>query len=156
MKLRADRKSSRFAFWLATRIGKIDDMKGDPKIPGVAFWMTVMLVVGLTYALGFGPACWAVDRGWIAARPVADLYRPLLDIHWRSCERGVSPSPTARFVGWYGALRTTTPKSRLLTITRLEDAAGLINNKMGSWPEDWRHDIPHPSADDVPWLSMLP
>ena len=30
------------------------------------------------YILSFGPACWMVDRGNVAARPVAMLYRPIL------------------------------------------------------------------------------
>jgi len=65
--------------------------------PAAAFWLTVTLVVVLVgYQLSFGPACWAIDRGWIGYEyprivywPIGKTFRPL-------------PSPFQRAILWVG------------------------------------------------------
>jgi hypothetical protein len=48
------------------------------KKPGVAFWATVVVVVGLVaYPLSFGPACWITSRLDRGADLIPVLYRPL-------------------------------------------------------------------------------
>jgi hypothetical protein len=52
-----------------------DDQK---KKPGLAFWATVVVVVGLVaYPLSFGPACWITSRTNVGASAIPVLYRPL-------------------------------------------------------------------------------
>ena len=55
-------------------------MTADRKRPGVAFWATVVVVVGLVYCLSYGPLCWAINkmanRGWL--RPDTDWIRQLI------------------------------------------------------------------------------
>ena len=59
-------------------------MTSDRKKPGVAFWATVVVVVALlAYPLSFGPACWAVGRGFWKAEHAAILFRPLAVLTWR-------------------------------------------------------------------------
>jgi hypothetical protein len=54
------------------------------KQPGVASWATAMVVVILVgNPLSFGPACWAVGRGFWKAEHAAVLYRPLAVLTWR-------------------------------------------------------------------------
>ena len=51
----------------------------DRKKPGAAFWATVVVVALLVaYPLSFGPACWAVRRGFVAPHAAAHAYRPIL------------------------------------------------------------------------------
>src|SRR5438552_45756 len=51
----------------------------DRKKPGVAFWATVVVVVGLmAYALSFGPAVWLVARGYLDKRIAERAYWPAL------------------------------------------------------------------------------
>ena len=46
--------------------------------PGVAFWATVVVVVGLVlYPLSFGPACWITSRLDRGTDLVPVVYRPL-------------------------------------------------------------------------------
>src|SRR6516165_11287713 len=52
-------------------------MTTNSKKPGVAYWMTVVIVVVLMYPLSFGPACWATSRtGGNSIVPL--LYRPII------------------------------------------------------------------------------
>jgi hypothetical protein len=58
-------------------------MSEERKKPGVAFWVTVELVLVLVaYPLSFGPACWlygmtSQPRG--AGKLLYQLYQPLID-----------------------------------------------------------------------------
>ena len=48
------------------------------KKSGLAFWATVVVVVGLVlYPLSFGPACWITSRTDFGWRAVPTLYYPL-------------------------------------------------------------------------------
>ena len=116
-------------------------MNPDRKKPGVAFWATVVAVVALlAYPLSFGPACWAVDRGSIAARPVAKVFRPILALYWKSEDE---QALAFRIIRWYGTLGAKELPEWIMT--RLVDAAGgLIASKSGLWPDDSSHDVAHP------------
>ena len=49
----------------------------DRKKPGVAFWLTVVALVALSYSLSFGPVCWITSRtGGNSVLP--RLYRPII------------------------------------------------------------------------------
>jgi hypothetical protein len=52
-------------------------MTSDRKKPGVAFWMTVAVVVVLAYPLSFGPACWISSRIEIGRKLLSVVYRPM-------------------------------------------------------------------------------
>ena len=52
-------------------------MTTNSKKPGVAYWMTVVIVVVLMYPLSFGPACWITSRtGGNGVLPV--IFRPII------------------------------------------------------------------------------
>src|SRR5260370_40830104 len=56
----------------------------DRKKPGVAFWITVALVVVLAvYSLSFGPACWIHERKGIGESTIPILYYPIIWISER-------------------------------------------------------------------------
>jgi hypothetical protein len=116
-------------------------LNASRKKPDVAFWATAVAVVMLAYAISFVPACWLVDGGMLAARPVAMAYRPILSL--------VGKHPPL----WSAAVRctefgSTHPERAFWTLTRLRDAAGLIVLKRGfGWPDDMHEDIPHRSSD---------
>ena len=115
----------------------------DRKKPGVAFWATVVASTLLLYVAGFGPAAWLVDRGWIAARPVARVYRPVLIV--------LNDSPDVVWVAVHAYVGVGSEEYGCTT-TRLLDAAGLIRQKEGlGWPADPRHEIPHRSIDHSPF-----
>ena len=60
------------------RLAQVVIQMSDRKKPGVTFWATVVLVVGLAvYVLSWGPACWYIDRNQSSAG-VLRLYRPLV------------------------------------------------------------------------------
>jgi hypothetical protein len=51
----------------------------DRKKPDVAFWATVVVVVGLVaYPLSFGPACWITSRLGHGAGILPVIYRPIV------------------------------------------------------------------------------
>ena|SRR5262245_6400636 len=54
-------------------------MTPSRKKPGVAFWATVVVVMGLVgYPLSFGPACWIATRtGTAEAKPFVVAYWPI-------------------------------------------------------------------------------
>ena len=57
-------------------------MTADRRKPGVAFWATVMVVVGLfaAYPLSIGPLQWLDERGHLpgwAEKPIAVVYAPM-------------------------------------------------------------------------------
>ena len=116
----------------------------DRKQPGVAFWGSVVLVVILFgYPLSFGPACWAVDGGWIAARPVASVFRPILVIHL-TCRGSTTGQPlkaVSKTIEWYAAAGAGVEPE--LIVRRLDDAAKLFQLKCGVWPPDASHDVAH-------------
>src|ERR1043166_939564 len=57
-------------------------MSSSRNKPGVAFWATVVGVVGLLYLASFGPACWVCARTANARLPAA--YYPLTGAGKRS------------------------------------------------------------------------
>jgi hypothetical protein len=63
--------------------------------PGVAFWATVVVVVGLVaYPLSFGPACWIASR--IDGRAgIERAYWPVISV-WRA-----GPESVAKAINWY-------------------------------------------------------
>ena len=101
--------------------------------PSAVFWATVVVVVGLAaYPLSFGPACWLVDLGYLAARPVAKSYLPIL----RVLE---GDSWVGSAVNWY--CRLGAKNDAEFTATRLLDAAGVTIVDGGiMWPNLLRHD----------------
>jgi hypothetical protein len=50
----------------------------DRKNPGVAFWATVVMVVGLLYVASFGPLCWTNQRTKVGGRAIYVVYYPML------------------------------------------------------------------------------
>jgi hypothetical protein len=46
--------------------------------PGVAFWASVVVVVGLAYPISFGPACWITSRLNAGAGCLPTVYRPFI------------------------------------------------------------------------------
>ena len=97
-------------------------MTSDRKKPGVTFWATVVVVVGLIgYPLSFGPACWLVDRWDATVRPVSFMYWPIL---WTMRQSQIARK------GFRSVARpcTTHPE---MTILRLMTSAGLISNHPG-------------------------
>ena len=77
-------------------------MTSDRKKPGVAFWATVVVVVGLAaYPLSFGPACWWFSSS-VSQKPAAngDLLQQEVEL------RGTSGRWAPRFywpIGWLAA-----------------------------------------------------
>jgi hypothetical protein len=56
--------------------------------PGMAFWATVVVVMGLLYPVSFGPACWITSRCDHGAQFVTVFYRPFLRL-WQLGPRGL-------------------------------------------------------------------
>jgi|SRR6516225_1248412 hypothetical protein len=51
----------------------------DDRRPSAAFWITILVVASpFLYLLGFGPACWLVNRNVLPARATAAVYCPLV------------------------------------------------------------------------------
>ena len=66
------------------------------KKPGVAFWATVVVVVGLVlYPLSLGPACWTTSHLGTGAWAVSFLYSPIVK-H--------SPPPISRILMTYSTI----------------------------------------------------
>jgi hypothetical protein len=67
---------------------------------GVAYWATVVVVVGLLYIASFGPACWLTSRTGNGKNALPIMYRPvmrLMSIDDSPAElkrRVTPPSPT--------------------------------------------------------------
>lgn len=121
-----------FCIWLTVRIVNRRERW--------AKWTPVSLLVLIAYCAGFGPACWLVDRGHLAARPAAIVYLPVLKfIHSDDVLGSKSP------ILWYAAIGTAYDPG--WTITRMLDAAGQIGFATGVWPRDMRHGVPHRSND---------
>jgi hypothetical protein len=58
-------------------------MTTSRKQPGVAFWVTVMVVVVLVaYPLSFGPACWLADNGIVLPMRATAIGDILSDMEW--------------------------------------------------------------------------
>ena len=69
----------------------------DRNKPGVAFWVTVVVLVFLVaYPFSFGPACWITSRLNRGADLVPNLYRP---ITWAMSPEG--DSAINRLGTWY-------------------------------------------------------
>jgi len=75
----------------------------DRKKPGVAFWATIVVVLGLVaYPLSFGPACW-----WFASLDgdgdahVSAIYLPIGQLYLHSANDGWFE----RGIGWYATRR---------------------------------------------------
>ena len=73
-------------------------MTTERKKPGVTFWATVVVIVGLAYVLSSGPAIWLHERQLLSDGSVTILYDPL----FRVCLYG--PRPIRRASDWYLAL----------------------------------------------------
>jgi hypothetical protein len=81
----------------------------DRKKPGVAFWATVVVVVGLVaYPLSFGPACWwfslpRSDGPWLISMSDAEPHAPQIywPIGWLT-QNG--PESIRGIIEWYGTL----------------------------------------------------
>jgi hypothetical protein len=59
-------------------------MTSDRKKPGVAFWATLVVVVGLVaYPLSFVPACWVSSRVQPTGTCLSAVYRPII-LAWRN------------------------------------------------------------------------
>ena len=98
--------------------------------------LTALLVgTPVLYVASFVLAFWSVDRGWIADRPVAAAYRPIVAL--------ISRSKIADDVAvGLGSLGGSDP---IFTIIRLEDAAGLPQHRPAFWPAEDQHDVPYRS-----------
>jgi hypothetical protein len=81
-------------------------MTTDRMKPGVAFWVTVGLVVVLVgYPLSFGPACWisertaTIPRRRMGSKAISITYQPMLYLWMRTKYPG-------RAVSWYALVGT--------------------------------------------------
>src|SRR5258708_3856381 len=103
----------------------------DRKKPALAFRATVAAVcLPLIYVVSLGPACWLVDRGYVAAMPIAKSYRPVL------LATPYSPRVAWHAIQWFVGIFCEDAES--WTLTRVMDAAGLFPHKAGHWPLDPR------------------
>src|SRR5258708_10231235 len=102
-------------------------------------WVAALLVgLPMMYVASFGPACWLVDHGYLAARPIAKTYLPIV----RILEDDSSVGSAANA---YCGLGAEEPE---FTTMRLLDAAGLLVVDGGiMWPDLLRRDAPHRSND---------
>jgi hypothetical protein len=74
-------------------------MTSDRKKPGVAFWVTVVVVVTLVaYPLSFGPACWITSRLNFGGQAIPHVYAPIMGIMRNG------PRPIVGWLNWYVAL----------------------------------------------------
>ena len=76
-------------------------MTSSPKKPGMAFWATVVVVVGLVYVLSIGPACWLTSRLNTGAEFVPIVYRPITLFIVGS---NGHLSPAGRAIRWYSSI----------------------------------------------------
>src|SRR5262249_39049162 len=104
-------------------------MSDDRKKP--VWQLIVALLIGLPvlYVASFGPACWAVANGKIAARPVARVYWPVLRLVRDSGPRR-SLAVACAGIGTHDAE---------FTVRRLLDAARL--KKFGTHQSPARHPL---------------
>ena len=66
---------------------------------GVAFWATVVVVVGLVgYPVSFGPACWIGWPRYLSLDDISRAYQPILWVSHRS------PRPVQDGISWYISL----------------------------------------------------
>jgi hypothetical protein len=73
-------------------------MTPDRKKPGVAFWLTVVVVTALlAYPLSLGPAIWLTARGYFRDSTVQSFYMPVL---WSA----VQAESLENVVTWWGSL----------------------------------------------------
>lgn len=99
--------------------------------------LLTIVVIGLPvfYVASFGPACSAVERGWIAPGPISRVYRPLLTWHERCYDDIQNSQLKLRMADGYLSLWT----SERLTFNRVVFAAGYsprdCRNWMGMSPE---------------------
>ncbi|MBI3863745.1 MAG: hypothetical protein HY290_17800 [Planctomycetia bacterium] len=101
--------------------------------------LTVVVGVPALYVLGFGPTCWLVDRGFLAARPAAVAYFPILKFIY------FSDSSASKSIEWYARIGNICDHQ--WTTSRLFDAAGLTPWASTVWPQSMRHDEAHRSDD---------
>ena len=92
-------------------------MSEQRRRPGVAFWATVVVVVGLVYVLSFGPACWISERTVIGSRAISTAYQPMLRLWMRTEQFG-------RAIAWYALIGT-------------KDGSHAINTVDGSYVLTW-------------------
>lgn len=115
----------------------------DRRQRGRAFRTAVLLLLPMLYVASFGPVCWLVDSGRIAARPVSRVYWPILFVLNRR-GYGLDKELAMSYAGVGG----DHPE---WTLNRLLDAAGLIPQKQGGDAANREHDVPHMSSDDLEW-----
>ena len=82
-------------------------MTSDRKKPGVAFWATVVVVVGLmAYPLSFGPACWLTSQqvGFPTSPPPHEQMPRVMMVYWPLGRVAVSNSAVSKPVRWWMTL----------------------------------------------------
>ncbi len=74
-------------------------MTPSRKKPGVAFWATVVVVVGMVaYPLSFGPASWLLERVPTFHRPFVQMYWP---VGWMAAH---GPRPVRKAIWGYATV----------------------------------------------------
>lgn len=111
----------------------------ERKKHGWAWWVAAgLLAVPVLYVASFGPACWAVGNGKIAARPISRIYRPVLVF----CAKGIGRSIAVQYAAFWEH------DSADRVVARLLDAAKLI--KVGTHRTNMMHDTPQRHV----WIDM--
>lgn len=121
-----------FCVWLAVRIVNRRERWAKRTL-------TVVVAAPALYVLGFGPTCWLVDRGFLAAKPAAVAYFPILKFIY------FSNSSASKSIESYARIGNVCDHQ--WTTTRLFDAAGLTPWANAVWPQSMRHDEAHRSDD---------
>ncbi|MGE5194176.1 MAG: hypothetical protein ACM3U2_16895 [Deltaproteobacteria bacterium] len=89
----------------------------DRKKPGVAFWITVVVVAGSIYVAGFGPACWTssrVPQSSTSWEMTDFFYSPILRAWWHGDQGAIG-----NVISWYANLAA----KRNLTVARQLDGS---------------------------------
>ena len=82
-----------FCVWLTVRIV-------NRRERWVKWTLAGVVGVPVLYVASFGPACWVVDRGWIAPRPIAYAYWPCLRAMWG----GIAPHAISEVLYWWATM----------------------------------------------------
>jgi hypothetical protein len=96
--------------------------------PGVAFWPTVVVVVGLAYPASFGPVCWITS--WIGGNDVLPVvYRPIVAmVH-------ISESPSIAVTLLHGGRIYEYPDGFICTYATIGAAPGWAWRFSAEWDE---------------------
>ena len=96
-------------------------MTPSRKKPGVAFWATVVVVVGLVaYPLSFGPVLWLARRDRLPTRATSIAYRPLI---LEARREWVSDQPPRPILWW----ATVWDRPRMRTFTGCDGLQKLLD-----------------------------